>query len=523
MMSQPDRAGMKLRSPKRPLILEPLENRQLLSSFSTTVAMNPAGSDMIGKVATGPVMVIQGQTMPNASVQMRIGKTTKLGRSSSSGDYQFNVSMRSGSYLVKIKARNQVGQVSKASMNVSQGDAVIAWTEIMDEVIKADPSNVGLASRTMAMVSAAVYDSVNDIERTGSVFKIDVQAPPGASPSAAASEAAYTILSATDPSTQPLLNTALAQSLAAVPSASASAAGVQVGQEVAQGILAWRANDGSAASVPYVPGTAPGQWRPTPPTYQVAWGPEWGQVNTFAITKPASAFLAAPPPALNSPQYAKALNQVESLGALHSTSRTPDQTQIGIFWSYDTPAMGTPVLRYEEVAQTIALDEHNTLTQNARLFGLVNLAMGDAGIAAWDTKYTYNRWRPITAIRLADTDGNPATKADPNWTPLGSPGNPGQPSFTPPFPSYVSGHATFGNALFTMLTDFYGTDRLNFTLTSDLLPGVTRSYTSFSQASYENAMSRIYLGIHFWFDESAGIKMGREIATNVFTNVLTPN
>jgi membrane-associated phospholipid phosphatase len=157
------------------------------------------------------------------------------------------------------------------------------------------------------------------------------------------------------------------------------------------------------------------------------------------------------------------------------------------------------------------------------MFGLVNLAMADAGIAAWDTKYTYNRWRPITAIPLADTDGNPATVADPSWLPLGSPNDPGQPSFTPPFPSYVSGHATFGSALFTTLADFYGTNNVRFTLTSDVLPGVTRSYTSFSQASYENAMSRIYLGIHFWFDETAGIKIGRQIASNVFANVMTIN
>ena len=201
---------------------------------------------------------------------------------------------------------------------------------------------------------------------------------------------------------------------------------MQVGREVAQAMLAWHANDGSSASVPYVPGTAPGDWRPTPPTYQVAWGPEWGQVSPFAITMPMSDFVAPPPPALNSPEYAADLNQVESLGALNSTTRTPDETQIGIFWSYDTPQMGTPVVRYEEVAETIALQQHNSMTQNARMFGLVNLALGDAGIAAWDTKYTYNRWRPITAIQLADTDGNPDTAADPTWQPLGSPGNPGR-------------------------------------------------------------------------------------------------
>ncbi len=502
-------------------LLESLENLQLLSTVSTTVLMNPAGSHMIGQVGTGGVLVIEGQTMPDAAVRMHIGHRTMLGRSNSNGDYQFSLPERAGIYRVKISAHGAAGQVSKAAMSVTEGDAVVAWTDTMIQVIKADIANVGLASRTMAMVSGAVYDAVNDIERTGSVYQFNVQAPQGASPTAAASEAAYTVLSALDPDMQPLLDARLAQSLAAEPSASAAALGVQVGSEVAQDMLAWRANDGSAATVPYVPGTAPGDWRPTPPTYQVAWGPEWGQVESFAITKPASAFVAPPPPALNSPEYARAFNQVKSLGALHSTTRTPEETQTGIFWSYDTPAMGTPVVHYEEIAVSIALQEHNSFTQNARLFGLVNLGMADAGIAAWDTKYTYNRWRPVTAIQLANTDGNPSTIADPTWMPLGSPGNPGQPSFTPPFPSYVSGHATFGATLFTLLTDFYGTNDVNFTITSDLLPGVTRSFTSFSQASYQNAMSRIYLGIHFWFDETAGMTMGQQIAQNVFTNVLT--
>jgi membrane-associated phospholipid phosphatase len=506
---------------KHRLVLETLEARQVLSSVSTVMAMNPKASGMIGQIATAHVMVIEGQTMPDSMVRLDLGRTTKIGHSNESGHFRFRVAERSGTYLVRIKARNRAGEVSTASMNVTQGDAVVAWIDTAIEVIKADIANVGLASRTLAMVSGAVYDAVNDIERTGTVYRVDVHAPRGASVSAAASEAAYAVLSALDPSMQPLLDQRLTQSLAAAGTASANAAGVQVGRAVAQGILAWRANDGSSATVPYVPGTAPGDWRPTPPTYQVAWGPEWGQVATFAVTKPASAFVAPPPPALNSPQYAAALNQVESLGALNSTTRTADQTQIGVFWSYDTPAMGTPVTHFEQIAETIALQMHNSLTQNARMFGLVNLAMGDAGIAAWDTKYTYNRWRPITAIPLADTDSNPATVADPSWTPLGSPNDPGQPSFTPPFPSYVSGHATFGSALFTTLADFYGTNKVHFTLTSDVLPGVTRSYTSFSQASYENAISRIYLGIHFWFDETAGMKMGGQIASNVFANVLT--
>jgi PAP2 superfamily len=499
---------------------ETLESRQVLSSFTTTVAMNSPANGMIGAVATAPVMVVDGTTAPDASVHLQIGKTSKIGHSNASGDYQFKVGMPSGTYHIKVKALDTAGDSSSASMTVTHGDAVIAWDTTMIQVIKADIANVGLASRTLAMVSGAVYDAVNDIEHTGSVYKINVKAPQGASPSAAASEAAYTVLAALDPNMLPLLEVTMAQSLAAVPSASARQGGVQVGQEVADGILAWRVNDGSATVVPYVPGTAPGQWQPTAPTYQVAWGPEWGQVKTFAVTKPISAFQPPPPPALNSAEYASALNQAETLGAVNSTTRTADETQVGIFWSYDTPKTGTPPIHYDQIAQTIALQEHNSLTQDARLFGLVNVSMGDAGIAAWDAKYTYNRWRPITAIRAADT-GNPALVSDPTWTPLGSPGDPGQPNFTPPFPSYISGHATFGQDLFTILTDFYGTNNVHFTLTSDILPGVTRSYTSFSQASFENAVSRIYLGIHFWFDETAGMKVGNEVATNVFNNVMT--
>ena len=216
-----------------------------------------------------------------------------------------------------------------------------------------------------------------------------------------------------------------------------------------------------------------------------------------------------PPPALNSPEYAAALNQVESLGAANSTTRTPDETQAAIFWSYDQPSTGTPPVHYDQIVEDVALQQHNSLAQNARLFGLVNVAMGDAGIVAWNAKYTYNFWRPVTAIRLADTDGNPATIADPTWTPLGSPNLPGQPSYTPPFPGYVSGHATFGGAVFTILADFYGTDDIHFTATSEMLPGVTRSFDSFSAAAMENAMSRVYLGVHFLFDSTAGLAARR--------------
>jgi membrane-associated phospholipid phosphatase len=367
-----------------------------------------------------------------------------------------------------------------------------------------------------------VYDAVNDIERTHAVFKVDVKAPRWASPVAAASEAAYTVLSSLDPSSAPLLDATMAQSLAAVPAGPARAAGVAVGRKVAEGILSWRAKDGSAAVVPYVPGTAPGQWRPTPPDHTVAWGPEWGQVAPFAIAS-TSAFLPPPPPALTSAAYAAALNQVQSLGAQNSTTRTPDETQAAIFWSYDWPSTGTPPVFYNQIVETIALQQQNTLAQDARLFGLVNVAMGDAAIVAWNAKYIYNFWRPITAIRLADTDGNPATAADPTWTPLGSLGAPGQPSYTPPFPAYVSGHATFGGAVFTVLANFYGTDRIPFTIGSGMMPGITRSFNSFSAAALENAWSRVWLGVHFAFDATEGLATGDAVGQAVFDRIMAPS
>jgi hypothetical protein len=535
-LSQSGREPAGRRNKRRPSI-EPLESRLVLSNLTgsllahaapardasapMTITMPAKANGMIDSVATRRMMVVRGHTFAGARVQLEIGNTSRVARAGLRGNYQFRLAMAPGRYALNVRATDRAGGVSTASMTMTHGDAVLAWVNTMIDVLHNPAGNVGLASRTMAMMSAAVYDAVNDIERTHAVFKIDVKAPHWASPAAAASEAAYTVLSSLDPNMAPLLNARMAQSLTAVPAGDARAAGVKVGREVANGILNWRANDGSVVSVPYVPGTAPGQWRPTPPDYTVAWGPEWGQVTPFAIASPA-AYQPPPPPALTSPEYAAAQNQVESLGAVNSTTRTPDQTQAGIFWAYDTPAIGTPPVHYDQIVEEIALQMHNTLAQNARLFGLVNVAQGDAGIVAWDAKYIYNRWRPITAIPLANTIGNPALVADPNWTPLGSPNVPGQPNFTPPFPSYVSGHATFGAAVFTMLADFYGTDNIHFTIGSDQLPGVTRSFDSFSAASLENAWSRIYLGIHFWFDESAGMTAGAAVANDIFQHMMGP-
>jgi hypothetical protein len=178
------------------------------------------------------------------------------------------------------------------------------------------------------------------------------------------------------------------------------------------------------------------------------------------------------------------------------------------------------VVHYNQIAETIALQQGNSLDQDARLFALTDIAMADAGIAAWDSKYTYDFWRPVTGIQDGNNDGNPNTVGDPTWMPLGSPGDGIRANYTPAFPSYISGHATFGAALFQTLTNFYGTNDISFTLTSDELPGVTRSYSSFSQASLENADSRIYLGVHWSFDATAGMAVGTAIGNYDSTTLL---
>jgi hypothetical protein len=250
-------------------------------------------------------------------------------------------------------------------------------------------------------------------------------------------------------------------------------------------------------------------------------------------------FRLPPPPALNSPEYAAAFNEVKALGGsspASPTTRTDEQTTIGLFWGYDAqPGLCAPVRFYDQITDTICRQMGNTEVQNARLFLLVNVAMADAGIACWGDKYFYNFWRPVTAIREGNLDGNPLTTGDPAWAPLGAPAdNHNGTNFTPPFPSYPSGHADFGGALFTVLKDFYGTDNIHFTIVSDEFntitidqngqprPLIPRSYTSFSQAMEENGESRIYLGIHFSFDKDAGIKQGSEIGDYVFAHIGRP-
>jgi len=304
---------------------------------------------------------------------------------------------------------------------------------------------------------------------------------------------------------------AFSNSLAQISDGASRTAGVLYGESVADAILQWRSNDGANVVVDYAPGSGPGVWIPTPPTFLPALFPNWPFVTCFAMIHGAQ-FRPPPPPNLDSEQWAFDFNLTKELGRFDSTNRMDEQTEIALFWA-DGAGTVTPPGHWNVIAQQIAKQRGNTLDQNARLFALLNIALGDAGIVAWDCKYAYNSWRPITAIPNADSDGNPDTASDATWTPL---------LVTPNFPEYISGHSTFSGAAAAVLADFYGTDDIPFTTASDALPGVKRSFNSFSEAAAEAGMSRIYGGIHFMSANEHGLLCGALLGGYVAENFLLP-
>ena len=373
--------------------------------------------------------------------------------------------------------------------------------------IRTEKSSPPKASRALAILQAAVFDAVNGIARGYHGYLARTAAPAGASLPTAAAEAAYTVLVALFPNEKARFDTLLGSSVANVPDGPAKANGTAWGAGVANAILAARANDGSAANPPYTPGTDPGDWQPTPPANAAALLPGWGNVTPFGIADPA-AYVPAAPPALTSQQYADELNEVKRLGGKASPERTADQTQIALFWA-DGGGTFTPPGHWNAIAGQLAATDGLGLLKTVRLFAQLDLAEADAAVVCWKTKFAYNLWRPITAIRNAAADGNDRTTAAATWEPLIA---------TPPFPSYTSGHSTFSGAASTILTAYFGADR-PFSTTSDD-GAVTRSFASFTQAADEAGMSRIYGGIHYQSDNQSGLKCGRDVGAYVLRHSL---
>ena len=293
-----------------------------------------------------------------------------------------------------------------------------------------------------------------------------------------------------------MLDQQLASELATIPNGAGKQQGIQVGHAVAARLIAIRANDGSTAtSSPFVPGNQPGNYRLTPPKFAAPVFTNWGNVTPFVLNN-AAQFRPGPPPALTSQVYAQALNEVKSLGQNTSTTRTADQTVIGKFWA--GPIWNT----WNEIAENAALAHHTNLETTARMFAVLNLSFADSTIAFYDAKYHYQLWRPVTAIRLANTDGNPATVGDPTWTPL---------AVTALDPSYPGAHSTISAAGATVLSAFFG-NQDQIRVTSDVLPGVIRTFTSYNDVATEAGLSRIYAGQHTRIDVGAGSELGQAVA-----------
>jgi hypothetical protein len=378
-----------------------------------------------------------------------------------------------------------------AASAAPRANPVVAWNRTQLTLLRTpgvQPSSIH-PTRALAMVSEAEWNAIQATRGNA------------ASPRAALDAAARAVLVALYPTQQGLLDNEYQTLLQRVPVGARRDAGITVGTNAGQAVLAARADDGSAVvPPPFVPGSAPGDYQLTPPAFPQPVFTTWGAVKPFVLTSGSQFRLPAPPP-LTSAAWSAAYDEVQSLGSATSTTRTPEQTTIARFWN-------APIQNYwNEIAQSSVLAHNTSVKESAQVFAELNETLADATIAFYDSKYTYAFWRPITAIHAGDTDGNPDTVADPAWTPL---------STTPADPSYPGAHSVVSSAAADILSAFYG-DRNKLVVSSELLPGVTRSFGSYSAVVKEAGLSRIYGGVHTRIDHVAGVKLGDDVARFVLS------
>ncbi len=389
---------------------------------------------------------------------------------------------------------------------------VLDWSALMLDAIRNDNTSPTLSSRNLAMLNAATYDAVNSITRTHQPYLTLAETSAEVSVEAAVIAAGRETMLALYPSFRPRTEDLFETQRSALPATGAVTNGLALGREVALKIIVARSADGANTDVPYIPSAAPGQWRRTPPFFRPPLTPQWRYVRPFCLPY-LGPFLPVPPPALDSPEYAATVKEVRRLGGKQSADRTPEQSQIAIFWS-DFSYTAMPPGHWHEIAATIARERNLSVPECARLFALLGLAQADAAIVCWEAKYRWNLWRPVTAIQRADEDGNPLTEADPTWDHF---------LVSPPFPAYTSGHSSFSKASSQVLTQFLGTDAVTFTARSDSLPGVFRTFTSLAACAEEVGLSRIYGGIHYPIDNEEGKRTGGLVGDYVCENFLLPN
>lgn len=418
------------------------------------------------------------------------------------------------------EVQEQRPAASTAPDRRANGNAVSHWNTLAVRLM-VDPGPV-IDSRAFTIMHAAIHDAVNGVERRFEPYTAKLS-DPEASVDAAVASAAREVMMTLSPSTTAQIEEAYAAALAVIPDGAAKSKGVRLGRRAARANLKRRADDGVPVgpwpprSGPitepvYVPSGEPGDYAFTPPFDRPPLGPAallpgWGRLEPFGADL-SEHRLPGPDP-LDSEAYARDVNHLQSIGSLHSETRSPDQTEIAFFWFEDFHT-------WNEIARTILEREGSDEWRSARTFLLLNMAMTDAGIACFEAKYRFRFWRPITAIRRADEDGNPATEPDREWRPLlwTSPEIVPPTFFTPPIPDYPSAAATVSAAAASVLAATFG-DRQEFEATSVFLPDVTRRFTSFSQAAEENGMSRAYGGIHFLRAVRDGAELGRSVGRQV--------
>lgn len=411
---------------------------------------------------------------------------------------------------------------------LASADVVLDWNDVYLDTVRAEGGPPCPVTRAGAMLHTAMYDAINSIERTHEPYLTLMEAPAGTSREAAAAAAGHRVMTHLYPSRSAIYDAALDESLGAIPAGPGRDAGVALGVAVADRIIDERADDGTQADPPYVYESGPGHYQPTYPDFtSPPYNPGWGGSRPWTMIA-GKHFRPDGPEGyvemsalLTSAEYAEAFNEVKDLGARQSATRTPEQTMIAFFWANDLDGTTKPPGQYNTITATLARQQGLSLSEKARLFALTSLAMADAGLAAWDAKYNtdIDLWRPITAVREADSDGNPATVGDPGWLPLKP--------FNPPFPAWVSGHSTFSAAHATAMMYFFGTDEMSFEVESEdifyiALGGGPRQYDSFWEAAMECSLSRVYLGVHFRFDCLQGTELGEKVGRYVATQMLMP-
>lgn len=396
---------------------------------------------------------------------------------------------------------------------VSGENVILRWNRVLQETVRTpgqQPATI-FPVRSFAIMHAAMFDAVNSVDGTYTPYLTDVPGSKNASAEAAAAQAAHDVLVGLYPTRAAIYDAELADSLEGIRE-NRKHQGIRVGEIVATRMLAARADDGwNAPPTPYILPATPGNWQPTPPNFPTAAFTQFPAVVPFAIGS-SSRFAPNPPPALTSDEYAAAFNEVKELGSATSATRTADQTQVARLWAnVNTPT--TALLVWNNVARTVATERNATTVENARLFALINIAHHDALQTSMTSKFVYGLWRPVTAIRRADEDGNPNTTQDANWLSLIT---------TPPYPSYAGNMATIGTSQATMLALFFGRDDIRYQATWEGAGGATRLYAGFNVMADEQDRARIYGGVHFNFDNVAGQSAGRNVANFVFLNFMKP-